>query len=65
MTIHQNTLTIEGQRKPEAKEPEISFHRRELTYGSFSRSIALPFSVDAIQIDASACDGILTIAVRI
>lgn len=61
LTVHQNTLTIKGRREPEAKEPEASFHRRERTFGSFSRTIALPFNVDPEQVKAAAQNGILTV----
>jgi HSP20 family protein len=61
LTVHQNTLTIKGRREPEAKEPDVSFHRRERTFGPFSRSITLPFSVDPEQVKASAQSGILKI----
>jgi len=61
LTVHQNTLTIKGRREPEAKEPEASFHRRERTFGPFSRTIALPFNVDPEQVKATAQNGILTV----
>src|SRR5512144_3169116 len=61
LTVHQNTLTIKGRREPEAKEPEASFHRRERTFGSFSRTIALPFNVDPEEVKAAAQNGILTV----
>lgn len=61
LSVHQNTLTIKGRRQPAVNEPEASFHRRERTYGPFSRTIALPFPVDADRVRAMARDGILTI----
>jgi HSP20 family protein len=61
LTVHQNTLTIKGLRHAEAKEPEVSFHRRERVYGSFARTIALPFNVDPDRVRASCENGILTI----
>ena len=61
LTVHQNTLTIKGRREPEAKEPEAGFHRRERTFGPFSRTIALPFNVDPEQVKAAAQNGILTV----
>jgi len=61
LTVHQNTLTIKGRRDPEVREPEVSFHRRERTYGPFSRSVALPFAVDAEKVRASAQNGVLRI----
>jgi len=61
LTVHQNTLTIKGRREPEAKEPEAGLHRRERTFGPFSRTIALPFNVDPEQVKAAAQNGILTV----
>ena len=61
LTVHQNTLTIKGRREPEAKEPEASFHRRERSFGPFTRTIALPYNVEADQVRASAQNGILTV----
>jgi HSP20 family protein len=61
LIVHQNTFTIKGRREPEAKEPEASFHRRERTFGPFSRTIALPFNVDPDQVKATAQNGILTV----
>ncbi|QLH39843.1 MAG: Hsp20/alpha crystallin family protein [Defluviicoccus sp.] len=61
LTVHQNTLTLKGRREPDVKEPDVSYHRRERTYGPFSRSIALPFAVDSEKVRASAQNGILTI----
>jgi HSP20 family protein len=61
LTVHQNTLTIKGRREAEAKEPEASFHRRERSFGPFTRTVALPFNVDADQVKASAHNGILRV----
>ena len=47
--------------EPEAKESDASFHRRERTFGPFTRTIALPYNVDADQVKASAQNGILTV----
>jgi HSP20 family protein len=61
ITVHQNTLTIKGRREPEAKEPDVAFHRRERDYGAFARTLALPFNVDADRVKARAHAGILII----
>jgi HSP20 family protein len=52
---------MKGRREPEAKEPDASFHRRERIFGPFTRTIALPYNVDADQVKASAQNGILTV----
>jgi HSP20 family protein len=62
LTVHQNTLSIRGRRDADAREGEVSFHRRERQLGAFARTIALPHGVDPEQVQASADNGVLTIA---
>src|ERR671939_2151841 len=40
--IHQNTLTLRGERKHEAEVKEDSYRRVERDYGRFERSFVLP-----------------------
>lgn len=61
LTVHQNTLTIKGRRVADASEPDVSFHRRERSYGAFARTIALPFNVEPDQVRASCENGILSV----
>ena len=61
ITVHQNTLTLKGRREAEAKEPDAAFHRRERAYGTFGRTITLPYNVDPDGVKASASNGILSI----
>ena len=61
ITVHQNTLTIKGGREPEAREPEVAFHRREREYGAFARTVTLPYNVDPDAVRASANNGILVV----
>ena len=39
-----------------------NFYRREIRYGSFSRSIPLPTRVDYEKADADFSDGVLTVS---
>jgi HSP20 family protein len=57
--IHQNTLMLRGQRKPEAGVQEDRYHRVERAYGNFQRSFTLPMMVDQNKVQASYKDGIL------
>lgn len=59
--VHQNTLTIKGRKEPEANASAASYHRRERATGRFARTIALPFSVDAGKVKATAEAGIVSI----
>ena len=61
LTVHQNTLTLKGSRSPEAFGTETSWHRRERSYGPFSRVIELPYAVDPEKVRASAYNGVLTV----
>lgn len=63
ITINQDVLSIEGERKADAPEG-FRVHRRERSPASFSRSFALPTRVDAEQSVAVVKDGILTVTLR-
>jgi HSP20 family protein len=59
--VENNTLTIRGERKFEKEVSEDSFLRVERAYGSFSRSFALPNTVDTERIKADYRDGVLNV----
>ncbi len=58
--IENNLLTIKGERKAPELE-DVTWHRRECGYGSFSRTFELPDDVDAEKVEASLRNGILLI----
>jgi HSP20 family protein len=60
ISVEGETLTIKGERKA-AVEEKVSFHRREIEYGNFSRAVSLPARVNINQITARTVDGILYI----
>lgn len=55
--LHDNLLTIRGERKDEEEKDGVS--RR--SYASFQRSMSLPFDVDPDAIDAKFKNGVLTL----
>ena len=59
--IENNTLVVHGERKIEKEEKEENFRRVERQYGSFTRSFALPSSVDLEQVSANYENGVLKI----
>ena len=61
--VEDNVLTIKGERRFEETVDEERYYRVERRFGSFQRSLALPQSVKADQIDAAYDDGILTVTV--
>ena len=61
ISIEKETLTIAGERKMEAEDKSVSYHRREREWGAFRRSFSLPTRVDSDKIQARYLDGILTV----
>jgi HSP20 family protein len=60
LSIHQDVLTMTGERKPDV--PEGYFvHRQERAPVKFARSFSLPAKVDPEKSTASLKDGVLTI----
>ena len=61
VTVHDNVLTIQGERKYSREFKEENLHRQERFYGKFVRSFVLPDTVDAEKIEAEFKDGVLRI----
>jgi HSP20 family protein len=59
--VENNVLTIRGERPFEQKVAQENYHRLERSYGTFSRSFALPTTIDADKIRAEYRDGILNL----
>src|SRR5436305_623678 len=55
-----NQLTLKGERKPVVPEKGIR-HRQERGFGNFSRTLQLPFAVDADKVDARFENGVLRV----
>ncbi len=53
LTISHGMLHIEAERREEEKREEKGFLRREVRYGSFSRSLPLPEGVTEADITAT------------
>ena len=61
ISVTGNTLVLTGERGADDIPEDARIHRKERSYGKFSRSIQLPFSVDADKVEASFKDGVLNI----
>lgn len=61
VTLQDNILTIEGEKKSEVKDEKKNYYRIERTYGSFCRSLTLPAEVDPDKVKAKFEDGLLKI----
>ncbi len=62
--MREDTLTIQGKREPQVEDENAVWHRRERAYGSFSRTVQLPFRVDPDQVQARFSNGVLGIELR-
>ncbi|MSU63404.1 MAG: Hsp20/alpha crystallin family protein [Pedosphaera sp.] len=61
IALHENTLTIKGERRAEPQEGEETISRSERLFGRFERSIELPTAADLSKVEARYTDGILTV----
>jgi len=63
ITYTDNNLSIKGEVSDEREEEgeEGRYHLRERRYGTFSRTISMPGSVDVDKIDAETKNGVLKI----
>jgi HSP20 family protein len=63
LTVADGMLHIEAERRQEEKAEEKGYVRRELRYGSFSRTLPLPEGVSEADIKANYTNGILEVRV--
>jgi HSP20 family protein len=61
VTTEDGMITIQGERKHLDEEKNERFHRVESSYGTFTRSFALPENADAEAIRCQSRDGVLTV----
>jgi HSP20 family protein len=57
--LHENTLSLRGERKPEPSIKEGQYYRQERTYGPFQRTFRLPTLVETAKVQATYRDGLL------
>src|SRR5262245_19029607 len=61
ISVHDDVLTISGERKYEKEEKGKKYHRVERAYGSFMRSFTLPEDADGTKVNAEYKDGVLKV----
>jgi len=63
VTLDDGVLTIRGEKKAERdeKDKDKNWHVVERSYGSFSRTISLPFDPDSAKVEAKFENGVLHI----
>jgi HSP20 family protein len=59
VSIENNVLTINGEKKMEKEHKEGDIVRSERYYGSFNRAFTLPSTVDPNQVNAKFENGVL------
>jgi len=61
VTLRENTLIIEGERKQSSEVKEENYFRAERWYGKFHRAIELPTLVDGDKVHATYENGVLKV----
>ena len=61
INVHDEVLSISGERKYEKEEKGKKYHRVERAYGSFMRSFTLPEDADGSKVNAEYRDGVLKV----
>jgi HSP20 family protein len=63
VSLDENVLTLQGERKSEHKEEDKDkgYFRSEISYGSFYRTIPLSAEVDEDKVEADYKDGMLKV----
>jgi HSP20 family protein len=63
VSLMDNVLTVKGERKANHDTTGKDYFVREVAYGAFQRSFALPEGVDAAQVEANYANGMLEVRV--
>ncbi len=63
VSLVDNILTISGEKKAETTDESETYYIMERSYGSFTRSIQLPYAPDEKKISASFKDGVLSLTI--
>ena len=61
--LSDGRLTIKGEKKQKKKEQKQDYYLHERSYGSFARSVTLPFDADPDKVKAKFANGVLTLTV--
>jgi len=61
VTVDDDVLTIRGEKRLEREQERENVHVTERAYGTFQRSLRLPFAADPEKVEARFRDGVLTV----
>jgi HSP20 family protein len=64
VSLDDNQLVISGEKKAESTKEEKDWHVEERSYGSFYRSISLPFEPEDGAVDAHFDRGVLHLTIK-
>lgn len=59
ISVTSNTVTIKGKTEREEKEEKDNYYHREISRGSYARTLSLPVDVDEDKARATIKDGLL------
>jgi HSP20 family protein len=63
VSLMDSVLTVKGERKADHDTRGKDYFVREVAYGAFQRSFALPEGVDVAQVEAKYTNGMLEVRV--
>jgi len=63
LSVRDDLLTLQGRREETRTDAGDGWHRRERVTGGFSRTIRLPFEIDADRVEAKSAEGVLHVHV--
>ncbi len=63
VSLMDNVLTVKGEHKADHDTAGKDYFVREVAYGAFQRSFALPEGVDAAQVEAKYANGMIEVRV--
>jgi HSP20 family protein len=64
VTISDDIMKIKAEKKSDNEEKTKDYHLVERTYGTFERSMRLPFKVDTAKVEAKFEKGVLKLIVQ-
>lgn len=61
LTVHEDHVTLKGEREAEKVADDVTCHRAERSTGAFVRSFRLPYDISSDQVTATSRHGVLTV----
>jgi len=63
VSLYHDMLTIKGEKRSKKEEKGESYYMSERSFGSFTRSLRLPYDVEANKVEAEFEGGVLSIRI--